>query len=215
MSMSSIAVKNLEGKVVEEVTLDKSLFDLPKNDALLHQVYVVLTGNLRTTIAHTKDRAERAGSGKKPWKQKGTGRARHGSVRSPIWRKGGVTFGPTKERNFVREVSRKMRQKAVLIALSEKIRLGKLVVVDTVVLPEKKTKVFATALKSLAIAPRRVAVSLLGDEGREAITMRNIPKLSVVHHPDLNVKDLLDHEFVLMTKAGLLDLDRRFQAWKK
>ncbi|TXH02035.1 MAG: 50S ribosomal protein L4 [Candidatus Moraniibacteriota bacterium] len=215
MSMSSIAVKNLEGKVVEEVTLDKSLFDLPKNDALLHQVYVVLSGNLRTAVAHTKDRAERAGSGKKPWKQKGTGRARHGSVRSPIWRKGGVTFGPTKDRNFVREISRKMRQKAVLIALSEKIRLGKLVVVDTLVLPEKKTKVFATALKALAITPRRVAVSLLGDENQTAMVMRNIPKLSVVHHPDLNVKDLLDNEFILMTKTALLDLDRRFHDWKK
>lgn len=213
--MSSIAVKNLEGKVVEEVTLDKSLFDLPKNDALLHQVYVVLSGNLRTAVAHTKDRAERAGSGKKPWKQKGTGRARHGSVRSPIWRKGGVTFGPTKDRNFVREISRKMRQKAVLIALSEKIRLGKLVVVDTLVLPEKKTKVFATALKALAITPRRVAVSLLGDENQTAMVMRNIPKLSVVHHPDLNVKDLLDNEFILMTKTALLDLDRRFHDWKK
>ena len=213
--MSSIAVKNLEGKVVEEIVLDESLFALPKNDALLHQVYVILSGNLRTAIAHTKDRAERAGSGKKPWKQKGTGRARHGSVRSPIWRKGGVTFGPSKDRNFVREVSRKMRQKAVLIALSEKIRLGKLVVVDTVVLPEKKTKAFAAALKSLAIAPKRVAVSLLGEEGREAVVMRNVPKLSVVHHPDLNVKDLLDNEFVLMTKAAFLDFERRFAAWKK
>lgn len=213
--MSSIAVKNLEGKVVEEIALNESLFALPKNDALLHQVYVVLSGNLRNPIAHTKDRAERAGSGKKPWKQKGTGRARHGSVRSPIWRKGGVTFGPTKDRNFVREVSRKMRQKAVLIALSEKIRLGKLVVVDTVVLPEKKTKVFATALSTLSIAPKRVAVSLLGDEGREAIVMRNIPKLAVVHHPDLNVKDLLDNEFILMTKAGFLDFERRFATWKK
>lgn len=213
--MPSIAVKNLEGKNLEELVLDAALFDVTKNDALVHQVYVVLSGNLRTPVAHTKDRAERAGSGKKPWKQKGTGRARHGSVRSPIWRKGGITFGPTNERNFVREISRKMRQKAVLVALSEKLRSGKLVVVDSVVMPEKKTKLFAKALETLAIAPRRVAVSLLGDETKEARLMRNIPKLSVVHHPDLNVKHLLDHEFILMTKAALLDMDRRFATWKK
>ncbi len=213
--MSSIAVKNLAGKVLEEVKLDAALFDLPKNDALVHQVYVVLSGNLRNPIAHTKDRAERAGSGKKPWRQKGTGRARHGSVRSPIWRKGGITFGPTNERNFVREVSRKMRQKAVLVALSEKFRQGKVVVVDSLVLPERKTKLFAEALSALSIAPRRVVVSLLGAENQEALAMRNIPKLALAHHPDLNVKHLLDNEFVLMTKAALLDLDRRFAGWKK
>lgn len=213
--MPSITVKNLQGKAVEEVKLDAALFDLPKNDALVHQVYVILSGNLRNPIAHTKDRAERAGSGKKPWKQKGTGRARAGSVRSPLWKKGGVTFGPTKERNFVRSVSRKMRQKAVLVALSEKLRAGKLVVVDTVVLKEQKTKFFAQALQALAITPKRVVVSLVGDECGEARFMRNIPKLSIAHHPDLNVKELLDHEFILMTKAALLDLDRRFASWKK
>ena len=213
--MPSIAVKNLEGKNVEELTLDASLFDVAKNDALVHQVYVVLSGNLRTAIAHAKDRSERAGSGKKPWKQKGTGRARVGSVRSPIWKKGGVTHGPTKDRNFIREVSRKMRQKAVLVALSEKLRTGKLIVVDTMVMPEKKTKLFVKALQSLAIATKRVAVSLLGDEAKESRVMRNIPKLSLVHHPDLNVKHILDNEFILMTKAALLDVDRRFVSWKK
>lgn len=200
---------------MEEVVLDASLFDIPKNDALVHQVYVVLSGNERNPIAHTKDRSERAGSGKKPWKQKGTGRARAGSVRSPLWRKGGITFGPTNERNFVRSISRKMRQKAVLVALSEKLRAGKLVVVDSVAMKEKKTKFFAQSLQSLAIAPKRVVVSLLGDECGEARFMRNIPKLAVAHHPDLNVKHLLDNEFVLMTKTALLDLDRRFAAWKK
>lgn len=213
--MASITVKNLEGKTLEEVTLDPALFEVAKNDALVHQVYVVLSGNLRNPIAHTKDRAERAGSGKKPWKQKGTGRARAGSVRSPLWRKGGITFGPTKDRNFVREISRKMRQKAVLVALSEKLRTGKLVVVDSLALPQEKTKLFAKALTALSIAPKRVAVSLLGDEVKTAKVMRNIPKLSVVHHPDLNVKHLLDHEFILMTKAALLDIDRRFATWKK
>ena len=98
--MPKITVKNIAGKDVKEINLKDFIFDVPSNDTLIHQVYVAQAGNARHAIAHTKDRSERAGSGIKPWQQKGTGRARSGSVRSPLWRKGGVTFGPTKDRNF-------------------------------------------------------------------------------------------------------------------
>ena len=116
--MTKITVKNIAGKDVREIELKDFLFDLPSNDTLLHQVYVAQTSNQRHSIAHTKDRSERAGSGIKPWRQKGTGRARAGAVRSPLWRKGGVTFGPTKDRNWSKDTNQKMRQKAVMIALS-------------------------------------------------------------------------------------------------
>jgi large subunit ribosomal protein L4 len=213
--MPKIAVKNLAGENVEEFELDGRLFDLPMNAALLHQVFMVLTGNLRTAIAHTKDRSERAGSGKKPWRQKGTGRARAGSVRSPIWRKGGVTFGPTKDRNFRRALTQKMRQKAVLIALSEKLRQGKLVVVDSFEPAVPKTKAFATALAKLSVSPRTVAVSLTTSEQSGARFMRNIPTVDLVHHPDLNAAHLLRSEFILMSKTALQDLDSRFKQWKR
>ena len=98
--MAKVSVYNTSGKKVEEIDLNNALFALPSNDSLLHQVYVVLSGNLRQVIAHTKTRAERSGSGIKPWKQKGTGRARIGSSRAPHWRKGGIVFGPRSNRNL-------------------------------------------------------------------------------------------------------------------
>lgn len=213
--MLNVAIKNLTGKEVETLSLDESIFNVKRNDALVHQVFTVLLGNLRHPIAHTKDRSERAGSGKKPWKQKGTGRARVGSVRSPLWRKGGVTHGPTKDRNFVREVSQKMRQKAVMIVLSEKLRSGKLVAVDSLSVTNQKTKAFAKALEALAIAPRSVVVSLMTNERSEGRAMRNVSRVTLVHHPDLNVVELLQSEYLLLSKAALLDIDRRFASWKK
>ncbi|MFA9262055.1 MAG: 50S ribosomal protein L4 [Undibacterium sp.] len=213
--MSQIVIKNLAGKDVETIEVDDRIFNVERNDALVHQVFTVLMGNLRSPIAHTKDRSERAGTGKKPWKQKGTGRARAGSVRSPLWRKGGVTHGPTNERNFYREVSQKMRQKAVLIALSEKLRTGKLIVTDTLAVAEKKTKVFDVALKALAISPRKVVVSVMTAEQADARAMRNIPTVTVAHNPDLNVLHLLQSEFVLMSKSALMEIDSRFKSWKK
>ncbi|MFZ1626377.1 MAG: 50S ribosomal protein L4 [Candidatus Moraniibacteriota bacterium] len=213
--MTKITIKNLAGKDVETLELDDRIFNVERNDALVHQVFTILTGNLRTTIAHTKDRSERAGTGKKPWKQKGTGRARAGSVRSPLWRKGGVTHGPTNKRNFYREVSQKMRQKAVLIALSEKLRTGKLIVADTLAVTDKKTRSFDVALTALAINPRKVVVSLMTTEQTEGRAMRNVPTVTVVHNPDLNVFHLLKSEFVLMSKAALMEIDTRFTSWKK
>jgi len=213
--MTTIAIKNLTGKDIETIELDDRIFNVERNDALVHQVFTVLTGNLRNPIAHTKDRAERAGTGKKPWKQKGTGRARAGSVRSPLWRKGGVTHGPTKDRNFYREVSQKMRQKAVLIALSEKLRTGKLIVTDTLTIAEQKTKGFQVALEALAISPRKVVVSLMTAEQTDARAMRNIPAVTVAHNPDLNIVHLLKNEYVLMSKSALMEIDTRFKSWKK
>jgi large subunit ribosomal protein L4 len=111
-------------------------------------------------IAHTKTRAERSGSGIKPWKQKGTGRARIGSSRAPHWRKGGIVFGPRSNRNFIREINRKMRQKATLIALSEKIRSGKFLMVDAFTFPSQKTQEFDTFLKALQVSHRGLVVAL-------------------------------------------------------
>src|SRR5512140_3774542 len=110
--MTSVKVYNLAGKEVEELKLSDSVFGLPVNADLVHQVAVAQSGNMRQVMAHTKNRGERAGSGKKPWRQKGTGRARVGSVRTPVWRKGGVVFGPTNERNFKKDIPKKINRRA-------------------------------------------------------------------------------------------------------
>lgn len=213
--MLKVTVKNLAGKDVKDLSLKESVFGLPSNDALLHQVYVALTANQRHPIAHTKDRSERAGSGIKPWRQKGTGRARVGQVRNPLWRKGGVSFGPTKDRNFSKDTNHKMRQKAVMIALSEKLRAGKLIVVDAIGYPEKKTKLFAETLKAFGIAGKSATFSLTGDERSCAIMARNIPKVEQTITENLNVMQLLDREYLLLSEAGIKRLEERFAKWEK
>ena len=213
--MPKASVYNTTGKVVEEIELNENLFGLASNDTLLHQVYVILSGNLRRAIAHTKTRGEVSGSGIKPWKQKGTGRARIGSSRAPHWRKGGVVFGPRSDRNFVREVNRKMRQKAVLIALSEKIRSGKLLIVDTFIFEDKKTQRFVDFLSTLNIAHRGILVALNDTEKETSRMSQNIEKTLNTLAVDINVKQLLDKEYCVISKQGIEALEKRFADWNK
>lgn len=213
--MATVTVKNIAGKDVKEIDLKDFIFNVPKNDALLHQVYVAQSGNKRIAIAHTKDRGERAGSGIKPWRQKGTGRARVGSVRSPTWRKGGVTFGPTKDRNFSKDTNRKMRQKAVMTALSEKVRSGKMIVLDAITYPEKKTKLFAETLRALGIAGKGLTLCLTGEERGFFVASRNIPKLGNLPTENLSVCELLDREYLIVTETGIKSIENRFAVWEK
>ncbi|OGI21671.1 MAG: 50S ribosomal protein L4 [Candidatus Moranbacteria bacterium RIFCSPLOWO2_02_FULL_48_19] len=214
--MPKITVKNIAGKDVREINLKDFVFAVPSNDTLLHQVYVAQAGNARQAIAHTKDRSERAGSGIKPWQQKGTGRARSGSVRSPLWRKGGVTFGPTKDRNFSKDTNQKMRQKAVMVALSEKLRAKKMIVIDVLDYPEKKTKLFVATLQALGITGKSLVLCLTGDNERACTVMsRNIPKVENTPTENLNVTQLLDREYLILTEAGIKNLEGRFAAWDK
>ena len=125
-------VYSMEGKEVGAITLPEHVFNVPFNADLMHQVMVSQIANARVNVAHTKGRGDVRGGGKKPWMQKGTGRARHGSIRSPIWEGGGVTFGPTKERNFKKKLNKKMRKKALYSALSRKLKDGELLFVDDI-----------------------------------------------------------------------------------
>lgn len=213
--MARISVKNIAGKDVKEIDIADFVFGVPANDTLIHQVYVAQTANARHTISHTKDRSERAGSGVKPWRQKGTGRARAGAVRSPIWRKGGITFGPTKDRNWSKDTNQKMRQKAVMIALSEKLRSGKMIVIDALSYPEKKTKLFAATVNALGITGKSLVLCLTGDERACTVMSRNIPKVENTPTENLNVVQLLDREYLVLTEAGIRNLEGRFAAWDK
>ena len=212
--MTKVTVKNIGGKDVKELSLPEFVFGAAANDVLLHQVYVALTANKRVAIAHTKDRGERSGSGIKPWRQKGTGRARAGATRSPLWRKGGVTFGPTKERNFSKNTTAKMRQKAVMIALSEKLRAGKLIVLDALSYTNQKTKLFAETINALGITRKSLTVALSMTELPLTKISRNIPKIENTLTENLNVVQLLDHEYVLMTEESVGILEKRFAAWE-
>lgn len=205
-----ISVHNLSGKKVEDMNLSESIFNVPVNNALLHQVYVAQSANRRQVSAHAKDRSETAGSGKKPWAQKGTGRARTGAARNPIWRGGGAIFGPTKDRNFKKKINDKMRKKALLITLSEKVRSKNFMVVDELRLKEQKTKEFAKALKNLKIKGSTL-IGLSDPEKDIYLCSRNIPKVDPISIKQLNVFDVLNHKYLILSKESVKFLEEKYK----
>ncbi len=147
--MKKIQIYNQLGEKVKELELNSKIFGIEIKNSVVHQVAVAQMANSRVAIAHTKDKSEVRGGGKKPWKQKGTGRARHGSSRSPIWVGGGVTFGPTKDRNFSKKVNKKQKTKALFMCLSDKVNNNLFILLDKLNLAEGKTKEFVEILKNL------------------------------------------------------------------
>lgn len=207
--MLKAEVKNKEGKKVGSIELKDDIFGIKINDSLVHQVYVVQYSNARKVIAHTKDRSERAGSGRKPWRQKGTGRARVGSARTPIWRKGGVVFGPTNERNFSKKVNKKMKNLAVKMVLTSKLKDKEIVVLENYGLENKKTKEAGQILENLKLEKKVLwAFSNKGKEGMRAT--RNLNKVNNIIVDNLNVFDLLNNKYLLIDKEGIKQIEQRF-----
>lgn len=208
--MATVKVYNLEGKKTEELKVSDSVFNLPANDDLVHQIYVSLSANKRQVLAHTKNRGERAGSGIKPWRQKGTGRARVGSSRTPTWRGGGVAFGPTKDRNFKKKINKKMNAKAIAIVLSGKLKDGEIVVLDKLELASQKTKEMAAALKKFKLK----GTTLMSFGGKEKELMRlsrNLPKVKNIATDQLNVLAMLDNKNLIMSKESVKYLEKKYE----
>lgn len=143
-------IYDIQGKKAGTVELPENVFGVKWNDALMHQVVTTMQANARPLIAHTKGRGEVRGGGRKPWQQKGTGRARHGSIRSPIWKGGGVTHGPLKEKVYAREIPKKMRAKALFVALSRKLKDGEILFVNSFGIDAPKTAIARKALVTLS-----------------------------------------------------------------
>jgi large subunit ribosomal protein L4 len=208
--MPKVEVHNKEGKKVAEMELSDEVFAVAKNDRLVHQVYVAIASNKRQVLAHTKDRGERAGSGRKPWKQKGTGNARVGSVRSPLWKKGGIIFGPNKERNFTQKINKKMNQKAIKIMLSSKLKEKNLIVLDEINLAEKKTKEFTKIFKNLKLT----GTTLIGFSEKEMdlrLYSRNIEKSKNILSSQLSVWDMLNSKNLLLSKDSVEYLEKKYK----
>lgn len=204
-----ISVYNIEGKKVEDMDLSDSVFGISKNDDLIHQVAVSLGANKRESIAHTKTRGERSGSGRKPWKQKGTGRARVGSVRSPIWKKGGIVFGPRSERNYKKKINSKMNIKAILSVLSGKAKDKEIYVVDKMELPEKKTKEMAKVVKNLKISGKTLLV--FGKTEKDAmLASRNLKDAQNIFSDQLNVLDMLSSKNMLISKESIKKIEKKY-----
>ena len=200
-------VYNAQGKRAGAIELPENVFDVKWNDSLMHQVVTSMQGNARPNVAHTKDRSEVRGGGRKPWQQKGTGRARHGSIRSPIWRGGGITHGPRKEKDYSRSIPRKMRAKALFMALSRKMKDGEIIFVDSFKLDQPKTAVAKKALISLSkvsgfgklsTKKRNAALIAFADKNVAAEkSFRNIGSVSCVDVRSINPVSVLGNSYVI------------------
>lgn len=214
-------IYNQEGKEKGKIDLPEKLFGLPWNGDLVHQVMTSMLSNSRSPIAHTKDRSEVRGGGKKPWRQKGTGRARHGSSRSPIWVGGGVTHGPRSDKNFSRKINKKMKAKALFTILSQKLRDGEVLFAESVSFDKPKTKEAQAYLNSLAkIAGyeklvyktgKRAILALPAKDENVEKSFRNIKSSSLMEVANLNPLDLLNYKYlvVLNPEKGLEALSAR------
>jgi len=201
-----LSVYNKEGKKVGTHDVPENLFNLPKNNSLVHQVYVAKWSNKRNVIAHAKTRAEVRGGGRKPWRQKGTGRARHGSRRSPIWVGGGVTFGPTRERNYSKKVNKKMNAKAMFTVLSNKLKTNNIFVIDDLGYKEAKTKLGATLLKNMDLDKGSNVVYGTKKDNEFKLVFRNIAKTDAYFVNNVNIIDILQKQNVIFSKTAVDEL---------
>ena len=211
-----IKVYNQTAEFVHDLELSEKIFGVKSNAELLHQAVVTQMGNERQVLADTKDRSEVRGGGKKPWKQKGTGRARVGSSRSPIWIGGGVTFGPTSDRNFSKKINKKMKQKAIFMALSDKLVNGTLVILDDLKMEEFKTKKFnevLTAIESKILNNERRNILIINDSKDDKIkySARNLKGTEIINLENINIVELLKFKNLLLTEAAVKTLEERYK----
>ncbi len=208
-------VYNQDGNLVEKIELPKEIFEVKFNPDLVWQVTVSQMANKRAPIAHTKTRKEVSGSGRKIWPQKHMGRARHGDIRAPIFRHGGVAHGPRKERILKKRVPKKMKRKALLMVLSQKAKDKELILLDDLKLEKPKTKLFAKILKNLRekienFKRGSVLVAIPQKDESLILAARNLPKVSIMEARNLNCLEILNHKFLLMPKKSIEKIKETF-----
>jgi len=211
----SAPLYHLEEKKVSSVNLEPEIFGLKINPDLVYQVAMGQLANRRKPIAHTKDRSEVRGGGRKPWRQKGTGRARHGSIRSPLWKGGGVTFGPRKEKEYKKEIPKKMRKKALLMVLSAKAQKNFLIVLDSLRIEKPKTKSIKEIIDQLkekieSFTGKSILIALPNPDKKIILSARNIPHLATLQAKDLNCLDLLSFKYLVLPEESIEVIKKTF-----
>lgn len=204
--MPTVKVRNLKNEEVGEVELSDAVFDAPLNEALIHAAVRNYMANARQGTSATKTRGDVAGSGRKLWKQKGTGRARIASIRSPLWKGGGNVHGP-QPRDWSYSMPKKMRQGALRSALSERVREGRVSVVDGWKVDKPKTKDFVASLKGLGHEGKTLIVDSLNNENL-MLSTRNVRTTKVVNSFALNIYDLLYHEKLIISESAVKELEQ-------
>jgi len=206
--MAEIKVKiyNQLGEEVGTENLPAKLFGVKVNPLLVQQAVVAQRANSRSTISHTKTRGEVRGGGRKPWKQKGTGRARHGSIRSPLWVGGGITFGPRSNRNFSLDINKKMKKKALAMVLTDKVSENRLVLLDNLNLAEGKTKLVTGMLNKLPCGKRKTLIVTDKQDDLLIRATKNIAYARTIAVNSLNVNDLMSFRYLVIPQRLLSNI---------
>ncbi len=204
----NLPVKDMTGKQTGELAVSDAVFGAPVNKPLMHQALVRQLSNARIGTHKTKTRGEVRGGGKKPWKQKGTGRARQGSTRAPQWIGGGTVFGPN-PRTYVKAMPKKMHRAALRSALSVKAGAGQIVVLDGLAMPESKTKQAVAMIKALGLNDQNVLLVVAEKDVNVVRSVTNLPQVKLVLSGYLNVRDLLGFDVLLMAKEAVA----RVETW--
>lgn len=211
--MPRVNIYNLKAEKISEEELNPKFFDVPEKQEVIQQVLIAQMANHRNIVSHTKGRSEVRGGGKKPWRQKGTGRARHGSIRSPLWRGGGITFGPTKDRNYKVKINKKMKKKALAMVFSDKVRNDRLVLVDNLALDDIKTKNVVGILNNFKKIfsgthqtkekSKKILMVYTEQAGNLIKAGRNIERLRIIGANNLNIKNIIDSDYLMMPNKAI------------
>lgn len=208
--MAEAQIYNQEGKKLEKMKLNPRIFEVEFKNDLVHDAVVSVMAQSRKPYAHVKERGDVRGGGAKPWRQKGTGRARHGSRRSPIWIGGGVTFGPTKDRAFAVRINKKAKRKALQMALSAKAKDGDILVLDKLILENPKTNLLSKIIRSLPGIERRVLVVLDAPNKNVMQAVRNVDWIHVVGANNLSIIDVLNFPKIVVLKEAFREIDKLY-----
>jgi len=196
-------VYNQQGEKVGTTLLPEEIFAVAESPDLIYQAVLTSTANQRSGTAKAKDRAEVRGGGRKPWRQKGTGRARHGSRRSPLWKGGGVTFGPVADRVFKKKINKKMKRKALFMALSSKVKNNLLILLDEIRLEKPKTKEMAGIFGKLPCGQNKSLLALPGMEKDIIRAAENLSQVRTIQAKDLNLLDVLSFKYLVMPQKAV------------
>jgi large subunit ribosomal protein L4 len=206
--MPKVAIYNVSGAEVGEIELSDSVFGIEPNKYVLHDAVVMQQASQRQGTHKVKGRSEVRGGGRKPWKQKGTGRARQGSIRSPQWRGGGIVFGPT-PRSYGYKLPKKVRRLAIKSALSSKVIANEIIVLDQLSFNQPKTKEFVAVLKNLNVDSKALIVTSSFD-ANVVLSSRNIPGIKFVTADGINVLDVLVYDKLIITKDAVGKVEEVF-----
>ncbi|MFW5999124.1 MAG: 50S ribosomal protein L4 [Halanaerobiaceae bacterium] len=204
--MPQVKKYDMEGNENGKILLSDDIFAEGINEPLVHEVVTAQLAAKRKGTASTKTRSEVRGGGRKPWRQKGTGRARHGSIRSPLWVGGGIIFGP-KPRSYDKSISKKKKKKSVKVVLSDKVNNDAFIVLDEISFSEPKTKKAVELLENLDLAEKKVLLLLPEKDEAVYLSARNIPEVKVLLADAVNTYDVLNSDYIVTTEAALLRLE--------